>query len=331
MKSREVIPGEGFLAATGTGRQLVRTVSAIWRVPGISAKEPNGRLDRGFGCQNEKGGYSFIHGLARLRRTSSAPVLLRLLERYRPSIFIPQPMHQSLLATGVEVSMTRREPHGTRPRRPHLRGRVTTTERDLGGVAPFTQAEWLQEDPTSSQTSPRWTCRTQDDDVRFTASPAERRGRSPALPTARTLMANWGVFRVPTPFAADASALSRHGYGRHTWQTYNPMDMAIDAYDVQLFGWGVAWTVGNAEANTTHPYHGVQVFGVFGPPALAPPARPGRLSGCLKENRHDHFQPDGLGRHRLEVGSPYFVAFRRRAARTAATFVLGAALGLAEV
>jgi len=274
----EVIPEEGF-GGYRYWPTVVRSVSAIWRVPAISAKSPDGNASTWIGAQNEKGGYPFIH----VGTTENDILGSRFYFAFWSDTavdFHPQPMHPVAPGDWVEVSMTRREAAWHLVLDYLTSGRVTTTNVTYGGVAPFTQAEWLQEDPTPSNITEVDLSYPKMTDVRFTE--VRLNGGAPhlALANGQTLMATGGVFRVPTPFAADAFGLvPPTGYGRQYLADVYPMDMAIDAYDVQLFGWG-SLDRGQREANTRTLITAYKCSSVFwaASPGLRPRAR--RLSGC---------------------------------------------------
>ena len=152
--------------------------------------------------------------------------------------FHPQPMRPVAAGDRVGVSMTRRGGVWHLVVDALSSGHISTTNVTYGGNAPFTQTEWFQEDPTPSNITGADLSYPKMTDVRFTKVLLNGGLPHLVLGNGQTLMATGGVFRVPTPFVGDSFDLvPPTGYGRQYLADVYRLDMAIDAYNVQLFEW----------------------------------------------------------------------------------------------
>jgi Peptidase A4 family len=323
----EVIPGVGF----GGYRYWpadVSSVSATWQVPSISPKSPDGSASTWIGAQNDRGGYPFIQ-VGTIEND-----VLGFHEYFAfwsdtAVDFHPQLMGHIGAGDRAQVSMTRRGGVWLLALDNLTSGHVSTADVTYGSVAPFTQAEWFQEDPTPSNITAKDVSYPMLTDTRFTD--VRVNGVAPKLKPAngQTLMATGGVFRVPTPFVGDAFRLvAPTGYGRQYLADAYPVDMAIDAYQVQLAGWR-GLDRGQREASTRAL---IKAYNVFQHalqrqawPATSRPAFADLISEIKTEIAD---LTSWAATSALDKASAFFVAFDHTAHGLASTH-LRAALGLA--
>ncbi len=245
--------------------------------------------------------------------------------------FHPQPMRPVAAGDRVGVSMTRRGGVWHLVVDALSSGHISTTNVTYGGNAPFTQTEWFQEDPTPSNITGADLSYPKMTDVRFTKVLLNGGLPHLVLGNGQTLMATGGVFRVPTPFVGDSFDLvPPTGYGRQYLADVYRLDMAIDAYNVQLFEWD-GLGPGEREISTRILIAAYQVFDR----ALArqhwPPAAGPALAELASENNTIIANLTAwVTSPRMDMSSPYVAAFRHAQRGLAATRVR-AVLGLAPV
>jgi hypothetical protein len=239
-----VVPFTGFGGYNWTG--TVKTIGAQWRVPKIASGSALGGAATWIGVQNSVNNQFVQIGIDE-NDFGNGPVQYQAFWSDLQVGFSPKPFGEVYPGDVIVVSMSRsargwslRFADLTR----RLKGKAFVA---LPSSVPFTQGEWIQEDPTDSTNTSQDIPYPQIGAVTF--SDLKVNGSTPALTTGngQVLIASSGAIGVPTPVVNDSFALTAPtGVTRQYLDDEQSFDAALNQFDVQLAAWHTTSTATKA-------------------------------------------------------------------------------------
>ncbi|HTW99949.1 MAG TPA: hypothetical protein VMD59_14295 [Acidimicrobiales bacterium] len=238
----EVVPETGFGGYRWWGE--VHAISATWRVPAVDALRlldapgSDGYAATWIGAQNRDGGYPFIQLGTNENISEGAGATYQVF--WSDSSVGDHPQQLGLVQAGdlLAASMVRRPSGWSLTVEDRTTGETMHALVAYGAGAAYSQAEWLQEDPTSSTIVATDLPYAPTSTVRF--SRVEVNGASPrlGLDNGQTLMATRGVNLVPSPFDGDGfSMVQPQGPAERYLVDAGGLDRALALFDVELVSW----------------------------------------------------------------------------------------------
>jgi hypothetical protein len=230
-----VTPFTGFGGYNWEG--TVRSISAQWRVPAIASTSKPGVASTWIGIQNEVNN-QFIQIGVEENDYGSEPYQYEAFWSDLDEGFSPQNFGYVHPGDVIAVSMVRQ--------RGGWALRLVDKSRDLNGKhfvslssrVPFTQGEWIQEDPSSSTTTAQDLPYPDVSVVDFQDLTVN--GATPKLAEedGSVLIASGGTVRVPTPLVDDSFSLrAPTGAARQYLDDEQTLDAALNGYKLQLSSW----------------------------------------------------------------------------------------------
>jgi len=217
----------------------VHQVSARWRVPTIRASSGVGHASTWIGAQSAAGGYPFLQ--VGVTEDASGPGHDAYHAFWSDTAAGFHPQYMGALRAGdlVAVEMARTGESWRLSVDDLSRHRSLAKRVRYGAGAAFTQAEWLQEDPTAAPSVALDLPYPAMSDEAF--SQVKVNGSTPrlALANAQSLMATGGTILVPTSFRHDEFAMvAPTGAGKQYLSDVAPLDFAINTYNFEMARWG---------------------------------------------------------------------------------------------
>jgi hypothetical protein len=230
-----VVPFTGFGGYNWTG--TVRTIAAQWRVPTIASGSALGGAATWIGVQNSVNNQFVQIGIDE-NDFGNGPVQYQAFWSDLQVGFSPKPFGEVYPDDVISVSMSRSSKGWslqfadlTR----QLKGKAFVA---LPSSVPFTQGEWIQEDPTDSTNTSQDIPYPEIGAVTF--DDLKVNGSTPALNSSdgQVLIASNGAVSVPTPVVNDSFALvAPTGVARQYLDDEQSFDAALNQFDVQLAAW----------------------------------------------------------------------------------------------
>jgi hypothetical protein len=230
-----VVPFTGFGGYNWTG--TVRTIAAQWSVPKIASGSTLGGAATWIGVQNSVNNQFVQVGIDE-NDFGNGPVQYQAFWSDLQVGFSPKPFGEVYPGDVIAVSMSRSTKGWslqfadlTRK----LKGKAFVA---LPPSVPFTQGEWVQEDPTDSTNTSQ--------DIPYPTIGAvafhdlKVNGGTPSLKISdgEVLIASNGAISVPTPVVNDSFALTAPtGVAREYLDDEQHFDAALNQFDVQLAAW----------------------------------------------------------------------------------------------
>jgi hypothetical protein len=230
-----VVPFTGFGGYNWTG--TVTTIGAQWHVPKIASGSVLGGAATWIGVQNSVNNQFVQIGIDE-NDFGNGPVQYQAFWSDLQVGFSPKPFGEVYPGDMIAVSMSRSAKgwslHFADLTR-KLKGKAFV---DLPSSVPFTQGEWIQEDPTDSTNTSQDIPYPQIGAVTF--HDLKVNGGTPTLKTSegQVLIASSGAISVPTPVVNDSFALTAPtGDARQYLDDEQHFDAALNQLDVQLATW----------------------------------------------------------------------------------------------
>lgn len=230
-----VVPFTGFGGYNWTG--TVTTIAAKWSVPKIASDSNLGGAATWIGVQNGVNNEFVQIGIDE-NDFGNEPVQYQAFWSDLQVGFSPKPFGEVYPGDVISVSMSRttkgwslRFADVTRK----LKGKAFVT---FPSSVPFTQAEWIQEDPTDSTNTSQDIPYPELSSVSF--HDLKVNGSTPALKLddGQVLIAAGGTISVPTPVVNDSFSLTApSGDALQYLDDEQYFDAALNQFDVQLAAW----------------------------------------------------------------------------------------------
>ena len=197
-----VAPETGFGGYTRSGD--VTQISAQWRVPTIAPDSPPGHAATWIGAQSAGGGYPFIQVGITEDAFGTGPPIYEGFWSDTTADFHPEPFGVVAAGDLVAASMVRTAQGWTVTLDDQTTGTPVSTLVPYGVGASFTEAEWIEEDPSPSDVTaqdlpyPQMTPVTFQD-LRVDGTPPQL-----TLGDGMTLTTSNGIVLVPSPVEDDS-------------------------------------------------------------------------------------------------------------------------------
>jgi hypothetical protein len=233
-----VAPFTGFGGYNWSGK--VSTIGAQWRVPKIAGTSQPGYASTWIGVQNGVNNQFVQVGVIE-NDFGEGPDQYQAFWSDLAVGFSPQTFGEVFPGDMVSVSMVRSD-----------RGwslRLVDKSRNLSGKSfvdmsrgtPFTQGEWIQEDPSPSTNTSQDLPYPQISDVEFQDLQVNGEAPKLSLNDGQVLIASDGTIRVPTSIRDDTFSLTAPtGAARQYLNDEQSIDAALSQFDERLASWNTA-------------------------------------------------------------------------------------------
>jgi hypothetical protein len=244
-----VVPFTGFGGYNWSGR--IANIAAQWSVPRIASDSPLGGGATWIGVQNDVNN-QFVQVGIEENDFGDGPNQYQAFWSDLQVGFSPQNFGEVYPGDVISVSMTRSD-RGWSLRfddlSRKLKGKVFVK---LAPSVPFTQGEWIQEDPTSSTDTSQDLPYPHLSTVAFQDLKVNNQTPVLNLRDGQVLIASDGTIGVPTPIVADSfSLVAPSGDELQYLDDEQNLDAALNKFDVQLAAWNAASVATKASDATT--------------------------------------------------------------------------------
>ncbi len=233
-----VVPFTGFGGYNWSGK--VTTIGAQWSVPKIASGSQLGGAATWIGVQNSVNN-QFVQIGVDENDFGGGPVQYQAFWSDLQVGFSPKPFGEVYPGDVISVSMAR-STRGWSLRFADLTQRLKGSAFvKMPPSVPFTQGEWIQEDPTDSTNTSEDIPYPELSTVTFQSLKVNGAAPTLNLKDGQVLVSSDGTISVPTPLVNDAFSLAPpRGVARQYLDDEQQFDDSLNEFDVELTSWTTA-------------------------------------------------------------------------------------------